>query len=213
MDNSSSGFVPVPADSTPVPPTSIMLRGVNNSEVKQEHSEGNSPAASYNSPTQGKLAFGLKKTSAPTPSQAGVAVSTGQAKSTKMEKIFTSEEEEVEKKPKKKLVPIDYSDEEGEEEEGEESDSRRKRSHRSSGKSSSSSRRHHDVGIVSRGSSSLSSGDGLMMEEIPKDRKLTSDERKRMTQTLVNSIPTTKEEVFQYQLKWDQIDKVRDRST
>lgn len=193
--------MPVSVDPTPAPTASILLRGVNNSDLKQEHSEGNSPAAACNSPNQAKLAFGLKKTPAPNPTQA--TLSTGQSKSSKLEKIFASEEEDVETKPKKKLVPIEYSDEEGEEE----GDSRKKRSHRSSGRSSSS-RRHHssgsnDVGIVSRGS-----GDGILLEEVPKDRKLTSEERKKMTQTLVNSIPTTKEEVFHYQLKWDQIDKV-----
>ena len=30
-----------------------------------------------------------------------------------------------------------------------------------------------------------------------------------MIQNLVNSIPTTKEEVFAYELKWEQIDQVR----
>jgi hypothetical protein len=195
-------------DSTPAPASSFLLRGGNssnsNSELKQEHSsEGNSPAT-YNSPTQAKLAFGLKKSSAPS-NPAQTTLSTGPTKSTKLEKVFVMEEEEIENKPKKKLVPIDYSDEEGEEEE---SDSRKRR-HRSSGRSSSS-RRHHnsgssDVGIVARGS-----GDGILsLEDVPKDRKLTSEERKKMTQTLVNSIPTAKEEVFQYQLKWDMIDKVR----
>ena len=194
--------MPVSVDPVPAPTASILLRGGNNSDLKQDHSEGNSPAA-CNSPNQAKLAFGLKKTPAPNPTQA--TLSTGQSKSAKMEKIFATEEEDVETKPKKKLVPIEYSDEEGEEE----GDSRKKRSRRSSGSGrSSSSRRHHssgsnDVGIVARGS-----GDVILLQEVPKDRKLTSEERKKMTQTLVNSIPTTKEEVFRYQLKWDQIDKV-----
>ena len=188
--------------------TSLLLRGAgkNGEAVSGEPSEGNSPA-SHNSPTQAKLAFGLKK--APAASQVPSSLTVGQSKSSNLEKIFTSEEDDLEKKPKKKLVPIDYSDEEGDEDEDSGRDSRKKRSRRSSGKSSSSRRssNHHssEVGMVSRGS-----GDGLMMSlEEMKDRKLTSEERKKMTQTLVNNIPTVKEEVFQYALKWDQIDKVR----
>lgn len=189
-----------------------------NNQVKQEGSEDTSPA-SYNSPTQPKLAFGLKK-STPNSNSSGAALAAQgpPAKPSKLGRVFTSEEDEVEKKPKKKLVPIEYSDEEGEEPTNISASSRRspaggrKRSRHhssSSGKGSSSSRRrssgNRDVGIVMRGSS-LSSGDGMM--EDMKDRKLTADERKKMVQTLVNNIPTSKEEVFEYQLKWDQIDKV-----
>lgn len=204
VDN--SGFVPVPAESAPA--ATILLRNNKSSEVKQqEQGDDNSPA-SYNSPTQ-KLAFGMKKGTGVTNSSQATTPAAGQAISTKLEKIFADEDEEVESKPKKKLVPIEYSDEEGEQEDH--PDSGRKRSRRSSGRSSS--RRHHgssssEVGMVMRGSSSLSSGDVFMLEEV-KDRKLTSEERKKMTQTLVNNIPTSKEEVFRYQLKWDQIDKVR----
>ena len=44
--------------------------------------------------------------------------------------------------------------------------------------------------------------------ESMEDKKISAEERKKLTQELVNSIPTSKEEVFQYQLKWEQIDKV-----
>ena len=49
-------------------------------------------------------------------------------------------------------------------------------------------------------------GDGIMMEG--KDRKLTPEERKRVVQQLINNIPKSKEEVFKYKLKWNQIDNV-----
>ena len=39
-------------------------------------------------------------------------------------------------------------------------------------------------------------------------QKISPEERKRRAQTLVNSIPTDKEEVFEYELKWEAIDKV-----
>lgn len=39
-------------------------------------------------------------------------------------------------------------------------------------------------------------------------KKITPDERKKMIQNLVSSIPTTKEELFEYVLKWDAIDQV-----
>ena len=38
--------------------------------------------------------------------------------------------------------------------------------------------------------------------------RISPDERKKRAQMLVNSIPTDKEEVFDYQLKWEAIDKV-----
>lgn len=193
----TTGFHPVSTDHA-----SPLVR----SEPKQEQSLENSPS----SPTQNKLAFGLKKTSGTNQTQplAVTAVQTA-----KLDRVFASEDDDVEKKPKKKLVPIEYSDDEEGEGDGygRSPEGRRRRSHRSSGKRSSSSRRssnHHssrEIGVVDRGSS-LSSAEGLL--EDLKDRKLTSDERKRVTQKLVNSIPTTKEEVFQYELKWDQIDKV-----
>lgn len=192
----STGFVPVVVD-TP----STRLR---EEELRQEHSEVSSPA-SYSSPTmQPKLAFGLKKTPASNTTPSSLPVQTN----SKLDSVFTTEEDEVEKKPKKKLVPIEYSDEEKEASSGSSPvhDRERKRSRRSSGKSSSGRSSNHssDLGTVVRGIASLSEG----FLEDGKERKLTTEERKKMVQTLVNNIPTVKEEVFQYQLKWDQIDKV-----
>ena len=39
-------------------------------------------------------------------------------------------------------------------------------------------------------------------------KKIPPDERKKMIQTLVKGIPTTKEELFEYELKWEAIDQV-----
>ena len=39
-------------------------------------------------------------------------------------------------------------------------------------------------------------------------KKISPEERKKMIQNLVSSIPTTKEELFEYVLKWDAIDQV-----
>ena len=39
-------------------------------------------------------------------------------------------------------------------------------------------------------------------------KKISPEERKKLIQNLVSSIPTTKEELFEYQLKWDAIDQV-----
>ena len=177
--------------------------------VGRDVGEDESPA-SYNSPTtQTKLAFGLKKSSNSTGGQSQSMLAS-QSKSSKLEKVFSAtDDEEVDAKPKKKLVPIEYSDEEGEEELSSRRSPERKRSRRSSGRESSRRSSGHrsggsgDVGLVARGS-----GDMLSLEEV-KDRKLTNEERKKLIQSLVNNIPTSKEEVFQYQLKWDQIDKVR----
>jgi RNA-binding protein 25 len=41
------------------------------------------------------------------------------------------------------------------------------------------------------------------------DKRIPPDEKKKMIQTLVKGIPTTKEELFEYELKWDAIDQVR----
>lgn len=210
----TKGFHPVSTDHA-----SPLIRS---SEQEQQSQENNNNINSPSSPTQGnKLAFGLllKKSSTGSTNQPQpLAVASTTVQTAKLDRVFASEDDDVESKPKKKLVPIEYSDDEDEGDGyGRSPDGggrRRRRSHRSSGKGSSSSRRssnHHgtagggDIGVVDRGSS-LSSTEGLL--EDLKDRKLTSDERKRVTQKLVNSIPTTKEEVFQYELKWDQIDKV-----
>lgn len=40
-------------------------------------------------------------------------------------------------------------------------------------------------------------------------KKIPPDERKKMIQTLVKGIPTSKEELFEYELKWEAIDQVR----
>lgn len=194
----------------PVAPARAPHHLMENEHGKQRGSEGTSPAASYDSPTQPKLAFGLKKTTGSTAASAAGGMNAGvtnQAKS-KLDKVFTAEDDEQEEKPKKKLVPIEYSDEEDDEDERSPQPPRKRSRHSSSGKGSSSRRRgsNSDVGMVTRGGSSLSAGEGLMGDV--GDRKLTADERKRMVQKLVNNIPTAKEEVFEYQLKWDQIDKV-----
>ncbi len=41
-----------------------------------------------------------------------------------------------------------------------------------------------------------------------KERRISSDERKKMAQSLVNSIPSAKEAVFKYTLRWEQMDAV-----
>ncbi len=41
-----------------------------------------------------------------------------------------------------------------------------------------------------------------------KDRKLSTEDKKKMVQNLVNSIPSLKEEVFKYTLRWEQMDSV-----
>ena len=199
-------------------------------ELKKEQSEEASTSAT-NSPSQPKLAFGLKKQSFPT---------TNSKQSSKMDGIFASEDSNIEEKPKKKLVPIEYSDDEmpvqnqsrdekGREERrrdrdrGEMDDRHRSNSSRSpkssrrsrhSSSSRSGGRRDerggsdkagNEVGYMLQGRGGV--GDGIMMEEGMKDRKLTPEERKRVVQQLVN-IPTSKEEVFKYKLKWNQIDNV-----
>ena len=39
-------------------------------------------------------------------------------------------------------------------------------------------------------------------------RALNEEEKKKQTKKLISSIPTLKEEVFQYDLSWSMIDKV-----
>ena len=41
------------------------------------------------------------------------------------------------------------------------------------------------------------------------ERRIPAEEKKKMIQTLVKGIPTTREELFEYELKWDAIDQVR----
>ena len=50
-------------------------------------------------------------------------------------------------------------------------------------------------------------GDALALRPIH-DRKISAEERKKMVQNLVNSIPSAKEEVFKYVLRWEQMDSV-----
>ena len=50
-------------------------------------------------------------------------------------------------------------------------------------------------------------GDTLGLKPI-QDRKVSAEERKKMVQNLVNSIPSAKEEVFKYILRWEQMDSV-----
>ena len=40
-------------------------------------------------------------------------------------------------------------------------------------------------------------------------KRIPAEEKKRMIQTLVKEIPTTKEELFEYELKWEAIDQVK----
>ena len=168
-----------------------------------------------NSPSQPKLVFGLKKQNANSNSN----------QLSKLEGVFTSEDNDAEEKPKKKLVPIEYSDDEmpldtrdgkghhrrkrerDDSDRGGSDESRSPKSQRSRHSSSSRSggNRRDD-----RGGGRGSAGDNILIDESVRDRKLTPDERKKVVQQLVNNIPTSKEEVFQYQLKWSQIDKVCD---
>lgn len=150
--------------------------------------DGESPA-SRDSPQAPKLTFGLtKKTSgrSGTPTTA--------TKKSKLESIFSTEDEEMELKPKKKLVPIDYSDEE-QEHGTTNNDHGRKREGRG--------KMERDVG---EGDVSMKLA---LLKPADSGKKLSSEERKKLVQSLVNNIPTSKEEVFQYELKWDQIDQVR----
>ena len=47
-----------------------------------------------------------------------------------------------------------------------------------------------------------------MKMRVEERKKIPPEERKKMIQTLVSGIPTTKEELFEYDLKWDAIDQV-----
>ena len=46
---------------------------------------------------------------------------------------------------------------------------------------------------------------------VGRTNKISPEERKKKIQSLVNSIPTSKEELFCYELKWEAIDKVHCR--
>ena len=44
----------------------------------------------------------------------------------------------------------------------------------------------------------------------PSEEKMGSEDRKKLVQSLVNSIPSKREELFNWELKWNYIDKVRE---
>ena len=151
--------------------------------------DGESPA-SRDSPQAPKLTFGLTKKT--TSGRSGTPA-TATTKS-KLESIFSTEDEEMELKPKKKLVPIDYSDEEQEQ-----------------GTTNNDHGRKREGGgkMEREGGESDVSIKLALLKPADSGKKLSSEERKKLVQTLVNNIPTSKEEVFKYELKWDQIDQVR----
>ena len=110
----------------------------------------------------------------------GNSVSLPPSKKAKLEHVFSTEEDELELKPKKKLVPIQYSEEEQQ----------------------AVGRTNKPAPVAATSRSQSTSRQPL------EERKISPEERKKMIQNLVNSIPTTKEEVFAYELKWEQIDQV-----
>ncbi len=126
-----------------------------------------------------KLAFGLSKKKT---SSSASSSTLPPSKKPKLENVFSMEEDEVELKPKRKLVPIDYSSE------GEEKDSERPS-------------REEREGVKGEPAS-------LVASASLGERKLSTEEKKKVVQTLVNTIPTSKDEVFAYELKWEAIDKV-----
>ena len=58
-------------------------------------------------------------------------------------------------------------------------------------------------------SSSRGSQFTAAMAEIPHGGAVTAEDRKKLIQSLVNSIPSKREELFNWDLKWNQIDQVR----
>ena len=189
-------------------------------ELKLTQSEGQ-PPVSLESPSQTKLAFGMKKmTVVSTNSHQSSVVA--QTKS-KVESVFAIEDNDVEQQPKKKLVPIEYSDDEEEGTAGRRS-GEASGSWRPSGRAGRNSRDERsgarkdgksggEVGIVAYERNESGDVGVLGAEEGARNRKLPHEERKKLVQQLVGSIPTVKEEVFQYDLKWHQIDRVKCVST
>lgn len=153
--------------------------------------DGESPT-SRDSPQMAKLAFGLKKTTG------GASGNIPPAKKSKLESIFSTEDEEVELKPKKKLVPIDYSDE----------DDQSTAAVGGGDVGMKASQSKHGKGGDKEGENDMSMKLALL-KPADSGKKLSNEERKKLVQTLVNNIPTSKEEVFKYEMKWDQIDQVR----
>ena len=170
------------------------------------------------SPQTSKLTFGLKKSSKSiNPTSRAPA-----KKKSRLEAIFSSEADEIEEKPKKKLVPIDYSDEEDSRGRGMASNGAIRLGKRKMSSNTSESfgalaqvegektERGNSVKIdTSAHESALGIVRNVLSEtKLPSDKKFTADERKKMVQSLVNSIPSSKQEVFQYTLRWEQMDAV-----
>ncbi len=57
-------------------------------------------------------------------------------------------------------------------------------------------------------SSSKGSQFTAAMADMPHGGAVTAEDRKRLIQSLVNSIPSKREELFNWDLKWNQIDQV-----
>lgn len=151
--------------------------------------DGESPA-SRDSPQPAKLAFGLMKKMSSSGSGGSAA------KNSKLESIFSTEEEEMDLKPKKKLVPINYSDEE--DQSGNIGEEQAKKTAQS---------RHGKA--AEKGESGDVSMKLALLKPADSGKKLSSEDRKKLVQSLVNNIPTLKEEVFKYEIKWEQIDQVK----
>ncbi len=203
-------------------------------ELRREQSEevNSSNASATNSPSQPKLVFGLKKqpttvtsSSSSQPSKLGIFTSEDNDIEEKPKKklvpIEYSDEEDISTNSRSGRSH-DGRSHDGRSHDGRRRDrdnargsddspspklSRRSR-HSSSGRSRGKDDRDksNDLGLVQMGQGGA--GDGILADESIRDRKLTPDERKRVVQQLVNNIPTAKEEVFKYSLRWNQIDKV-----
>ena len=50
-------------------------------------------------------------------------------------------------------------------------------------------------------------------QAVGRTNKIPKEEKNKMVQNLVNTIPTAKEELFAYELKWETIDKVSMRAS
>ena len=182
---------------------------------KETHSESVSPMQTDSSQIS-KFTFGLKKSTTSVTPSARAPVT----KKSRMDIIFSSEADEIEEKPKKKLVPIDYSDEEDSRGRGVASNGTiklGKRKMSSSTSESFGSQAQVDGKTTSNSvkidTSAHESALGIVRNvssetKPPSDKKFTADERKKMVQSLVNSIPSSKLEVFQYTLRWEQMDAV-----
>ena len=188
-------------------------------ELKKEQSEEASTSAT-NSPSQPQLAFGLKKQSFATTNSNqsskmdGIFASENNDIEEKPKKKLVPIEYSDDEMPVQNQSRDEKGCEEirrdrcrGEMDDRHGSDSSRspKSSRRSCHSSSSQSGGRRDerggsdkacneVGLMVQGRGGV--GDGIMMEEGMKDRKLTPEECKRVVQQLVNNISISKEEVF-----------------